>query len=250
VIEFRPYYQFGYFLPHGIFAKPETVAQLTGDFTPLGMIPSTVQGSMFAIGSEPGINMVPQLQFMTPFKNLTIDFALDRYVIQMIDVPNYPLPAYEVFYNTAQEIIAILEKIKKMKAARMSFLTTGLYRKMQDSEITQAHSNLFVLPEQLNGHPFVEWNGRQVYREKRKINTRDELINIIMNINKLQIAQHPNKRLSEYNGIEISLDINTYQGNNEQRFTADDVIPFLKDAANIREDLEVSVEKIISMVRS
>jgi hypothetical protein len=169
--------------------------------------------------------MVPQLQFMTPFKNLTIDFEPNRYLIQMIDVPNYPLPDYEVFYNKVREIIAILERGITIKANRMSFVTTGLYQRMQESEIAQAHSNLFVLPEQLNGRSFVEWNNKQVYRETRKINTRDELENIIMNINRLQIAQHPDKRLSGYNGIEITFDINTHQENNEQRFTADDVIP-------------------------
>jgi hypothetical protein len=250
MIEFRPYYQFGYFLPHGILPEPETSVQLTGDFAPLGMIPSTVQGTMFAIGSNPGINMVPQLQFITPFKNLTIDFEPNRYLIQMIDVPNYPLPTFEVFYHKVQEIIAILERRITVKASRMSFVTTGLYRRMPELEIAQAHSNLFVLPEQINGRSFVEWNNRQVYREKRRINTRDELENIIMTINRVQIDKHPDERLSEYKGIEITFDINTYQDNNEQRFTSNDIIPFLMDAASIKEELETSIGKIISTARS
>jgi hypothetical protein len=46
------------------------------------------------------------------------------------------------------------------------------------------------------------------------------------------------------------LDINTHQDNNEQRFTVADVIPFLMDAAAIKDELEASFWKVISAVRS
>jgi hypothetical protein len=67
-----------------------------------------------------------------------------------------------------------------------------------------------------------------------------------MNISRIENVHHFEAKPTSFDGIEVNFDINTFQGNNEQRFSSDDVRPFLAEAGGIQRELESSLEKIIS----
>lgn len=247
LIEHRAFYQFGFFVPHNISVTPEQVAGLMPDFFSLNMLPAiqSLPNIYLGLGESPA--NLQQLRFMTADKQLIVDFELNhRYLIQMTGLPGAKLPDYDFFSNRVKEIIEKLEKKVPIKAHRLSFVTTGIGKKMEKNQLDRINEKLFTLPEKFRSHKPIEWNSRQVCREDKTINGRTEILNIIMNISRIENVHHFEAKPTSFDGIEVNFDINTFQGNNEQRFSSDDVRPFLAEAGGIQRELESSLEKIIS----
>jgi hypothetical protein len=116
---------------------------------------------------------------------------------------------------------------------------------MEDKQLNAIHNKLFNLPKEFMENNVVEWNNRQVYRINRDINGKNELLNVILNINRIQVIHHFEHNPEPYDGIEIGFDINTFQGNSSQRFSVDDVPYFLGEANAIKNSMEESLQEII-----
>jgi len=64
-------------------------------------------------------------------------------------------------------------------------------------------------------------------------------------LNRIETQLNIDNRISDYNGIEAGFDINTYQGNASQRFSFDDVIPFLDETWKICGDIERTFDDML-----
>jgi hypothetical protein len=247
LIEYRPFYQFTMFLFTGVIGTPEWVNKFSSDFAALEMMPSLVTHPNIYLGlseHEQAANM-QQLNFITAQKELMVAFDTDRYGFQMQILPARKLPPVEDFIGKAEEVVKIVNKHIEGKANRLAFVTTGICKQMEDTRLNEIHRKLFNLPCEFDDKKAVEWNSRQVYRIPKDINSKSELLNVILNINRIQITHHFEHKPIPFDGIEIGIDINTYHGNSSQRFSVEDVKPFLNEAANINNSIESSLQEII-----
>jgi hypothetical protein len=245
LIEYRPFYQFTFFFFHGVIGTPEWVNKLSPGFGSMEMMPSLVShpNIYIDIGEQPA-NM-QQLRFITAQKDLTVIFDVDRCIFEMQIIPMKKLPPAEDFIAKAESVIKIITGAVEGKAGRMGFTTTGICEKMDTGRLNEIHKKLFVLPNDFNDDQAVEWNSRHVYRTARNINGRNELLNTTLNINRINITHHFEHKPVPFDGIEIGFDIDTYHGNSVQRFSIDDVRPFLAESFNINNNIETSLQKLI-----
>jgi hypothetical protein len=245
LIEHRPFYQFSMFLPSGVIGTPEWVTKLSPDFAVLEMMPSLISHPNIYLGLGEQPANLQQLHFVTARKDLSLIFDTDRYIFQMNIIPARELPPVDDFIKKVEEIVKIVYRYVTVKASRMSFVTAGLCKKMDTVKLNEIHKKLFKLPDEFSQNEVVEWESRQVCRATGSINGRNELLNMILNINRIQITHHFEHKPVSYDGIEIGVDVNTYQGNPEQRFSTEDVKPFLHEAIKIKNSLEASLLSII-----
>lgn len=243
MIEYRPFYQFGYYLPHGISATPEIISKLMMEFKDLKLLPSTIPS--FQIGPDQKVTNGLQLQLLTENRDLTVDFEPNRYLIKKLKTTEVPIPSIEDFARICKRIILVLGNLVPLNATRLSFVTTGLCKSMTPEELDKINSSLFNLPTKFKKIKPIEWNSRQIIRETRKIDGSEELMNIIIEIARVQGVLNINNGLAPFDRIEIGFDINTFQENNSQRFTPNSIAPFLTDSNAIQNELESSLKELL-----
>jgi hypothetical protein len=234
------------FIFNGVTGTPEWISKFSSDFAALEMMPSLVSRPNIYLGfseHEQAAN-VNQLNFVTAQKDLTLAFDTDRYIFQMNIIPARKLPSIEEFIEKAEDVVRIVSKSVEGKANRMAFVTTGICSKMDSARLNEIHKNLFNFPDVFGKNEVVEWQNRQVYRIPKDINGKSELLNVILNLNRIQMTHHFEHKPTSFDGIEVGFDINTYQGNLSQRFSADDTGHFLHEVNAIENNLECSLLKL------
>jgi hypothetical protein len=246
LIEHRPFYQFTMFLFHGVIGTPEWVSKFSPDFASLEMMPSLVSRPNIYLGLGEQPANLQQLNFVTTQQDIIVTFDSDRYIVQMQFIPNKKFPSIENFIEKIDSILKIINGIVEAKASRIAFVTTGICKKMEDKQLNAIHKKLFNFPKEFVENNVVEWNNRHVYRTNKNINGKNELLNVVLNINRIQMIHHFEHKPEPYDGIEIGFDINTFQGNSSQRFSVDDVPCFLGEANAIKNSLEESLQEIIN----
>jgi hypothetical protein len=235
------------FLFHGIVGTPDWVGKLSPGFASLEMMPSLVPRPNIYLGLGEQPANLQQLNFVTEQKDIIVTFESDRYIIQMQVIPNQKLPEFEDFIDMVNSIVKTINEIVEGKAKRIAFVTTGLCKKMEAEQLNVIHKKLFNLPKEFMKNDVVEWNSRQVYRTNKDINGKNELLNVILNINRIKLIRNSDDKPKPYDRIEVGFDINTFQGNTSQRFSVADVICFLNEAAAIKNTLEESLQEIIKL---
>ena len=83
----------------------------------------------------------------------------------------------------------------------------------------------------------VEWKSRNVARINVDLPDNIEICNVITNVNRISGQLITNNELVDIDRIEIAFDINTFQGNKDTRFTADNIEPFFRKSLGIREEI-------------
>jgi hypothetical protein len=150
MINFRAFYQFGYFLPHGLSVSPDVTARLFKVLSPLGMIPAAAPAIQIGIEGIRQLTRIQNLQFISNNKGISIIFESGRYLIQMNNKPFVHLPEFAEFQSLSCEIIRTIEQDIRIKAHRMSFVSRGLWQRMKAEILSNIHGKLFTLPEIFN----------------------------------------------------------------------------------------------------
>jgi hypothetical protein len=245
LIEYRSFYQFDFFLLNSVVGTPEWVHKFTPVFEKLGMMPSLVSHPNSYLGLSEQRENLQQLTFVTAKRDVVVIFDEERYIIKMRFIPNKELSPIKDFIKNVTIIFDIINGIVESKASRLALVTTGICKQMQPDKLTKIHQTLFNFPKEFRENEVIECNDRQVYRTTKNINGKSELLNVILNLNRIQVTHHFEHKPIHYDGIEIVFEVNTFQGNYSQRFAVDDVKPFLDESFHIENNLEESLQKII-----
>ncbi len=242
IIEKRPVYQFGFFVPHGVTPNPKVIANLSAKFREFEFLPTTVQILNFGPGAP---SQGLQLQLFTQDNRWKLDFEQNRFLITQNATDSADLDPPQVFVTNVIEIINHLYSLFNYNASRMSFVTRGLSKEMKEKELSIVHSRLFRLPAFFDDASFAEWSTRQVIRINQPIGDTPELLNIVTDISNVQDLFSAGKDSKPIDKIQIVMDINTFQGNRAQRFTPDHVGPFLNRAMMLADNIEKDIEDLI-----
>jgi hypothetical protein len=150
------------------------------------------------------------------------------------------------FTTTAVTIYKKLFDVIPMRGTRLSYIIKGLFGAMKEEKLVEVNRNLLNLPPFYSEvNPPHEWSTQNSARVPLEINKKEELVNVITQINRVtgQLASADGH--SSFDRIQIVHDINTHQNTVEQRFSIDDIKPFLDMAIGLSNGLIDKIEEIL-----
>lgn len=225
-----------------ILPKPDNIKYFMESFGEKELIPTTFQ----EIGPQGAIN---RFSLTNSDESWLIEFGSNRIDIfhtnKDVGVTNFlSLPDFITEVNGI--VKAIQEKFPK-KHNRLSLVTRTLFDEMTPEEHDKVYRKLNNTISIYNDNSIVDWDSRTVSRINYEFDGFKETFNIISNVKRTKgnlIIKSQNK---EVDRLELHFDINTFQGNTDFRFEANQIVSFLKQASNVEQDLK---EKYITLITS
>lgn len=223
--------------------NPDVISTLLNMFRDKGLLPTTFQ----EIGPQ-GLIPLVRLRLNSPNKEWGINFASNR-----IDIEKNPVMAggrnmgeVHDFAKDAEVFFSRILGHFKKKGNRLSIITTGMLREMTDKQLSDIYAKLFrPLPYYERAVPF-EWNSRCVSRIETRIGEASEPINVITSINRLRGQFVEPERVTQFDRIDVSFDINTVAENEDNRFVAESFKDFFNGALHIRSEILDQIRGIVN----
>lgn len=121
-------------------------------------------------------------------------------------------------------------------------MTGGLLREMPEERLQQIYTMLFQPVTFYTENPPIEWELASVARVTLTINSKDEKLNVITRIKRLQGRMAQPSGFMPFDRIQLLFDINTFQATMEPRFDIEAVSDFFLKAADLRATLLKQME--------
>jgi hypothetical protein len=207
----------------------ETIASLAKAFSGRKLLPSTYQ----EFGPQ-GNRMRPRLQ--SADNEWVLDFDIGRLDLRR----NSTSPGadnmgpVEEFTRDAYEMIAAALHVFPCKGRRLSLVTQTLLRDLTPDTLNQAYSRLLNPLRYYRDFPPVAWRSRSIARVQVPLGANDETLNVILTADRDQRRLLFDPTQPPFDSIAVVVDINTFQGNTETRFTAESLPEFLGRAVELR----------------
>ncbi|MNQ00109.1 hypothetical protein D3C85_127470 [compost metagenome] len=150
--------------------------------------------------------------------NIEIDYSEDINQISEFNT--------DEFINKAVEFLTIINSKFPKKHTRLGFVVQSLVNKI-DSKTTFDKLNVPI--DFFKADPPIEWTNKIVTRKLIELGM-PEIFNISNNINWINANLVNNNTTTAFEGLHVTIDINTLQENNTNRFELDNVVSFLEKA--------------------
>ncbi|GAF85172.1 unnamed protein product, partial [marine sediment metagenome] len=127
--------------------------------------------------------------------------------------------------------------IHTVPGTRLALVTKNLLDITQPDELNAAYTRLLKpLPYYVEFLPH-EWQSRSVTRVTALLDGREEAVNVITVLARIQGEFGSPEGVQEFDSVSVEFDINTYQRIKEPRFSSASLGSFLKFAVELRERL-------------
>ena len=223
----------------------DTIPPLLEAFRVPGLLPSTFHEVGLAV---PMAAAQVRLRLSTPDNEWTIDFETNRINIQKNSVKplGSNLGSPEDFTRDAIDFLGrILGKFPR-RANRLALVTNGLMDEMPAEKLETIYNRLLVpLKFYVENRP-IAWNSRTLARITVNIDGKDETLNVITKVNRVQGNLAREGAISRFDRVEVEFDINTYQDNADARFETSSVYAFYSRALGVRTTLLKMIEEQIN----
>jgi hypothetical protein len=241
MIEHLYSYQAGFFAPGThIEPSPEIIAKVVKEFENKDFVPSTVP--LFQFQTQ---TMKLQLQMLTKSMEWIIDFEPNRFLIQRKNLPKIQMCTVDEFITESKDIISRLLNVFPIRGTRLSYVTSGLLPEMSNQQLNKVNMKLLNLPEFYRKSPPVQWSTRNVVKIESHFNNKVEQLNVITDINRKQGTLSKDDKSVQFDRIQLSFDINTFQGNVTQRFDDEDLPSFLITAKELVDEIMIQLKDSI-----
>jgi hypothetical protein len=207
----------------------ETIASLANEFSGRKLLPTTY--------SELGpLGHRMRLSLRTADNEWVAD--LDGHRIDLHKNVTAPgadnLGSLEQFCIDARDIIVRVLKVFSLKGNRLSLVTKAWLRDLSDEALKRAYTRLFNPLPYYEEFPPAAWSSRSVTRVPARLGDRHEIMNVILTTDRAQRRFLFDASQPAFDGIQVEVDVNTFQGNTETRFTAESLPEFLDRAMELR----------------
>lgn len=212
---------------------PDTLSYFIDKFRDKELIPSTFQEI------TPSGVVKNRFIFKSPNDEWNIEFGSDRLDIKKVnrDINVSDFGDKMLFISDIKNILQIIFKKFPRKANRISFVSQYFCKQFEKKELNNILQKVSNLPETFKENPPVNWNHRYVTRIEKKVNGKNELTNFIGEMNRVQGNLKIDSKIEKFDRIELKFDINTFQENQEYRFSLDDLNIFYSEVSNWEEKL-------------
>ncbi|MBE3095889.1 MAG: hypothetical protein IMZ44_02020 [Planctomycetes bacterium] len=221
--------------------SPQTIPVLLDMFSDKGLLPTTLQEIRI-----PG--PILRLRMMSPDGEWAIDFVTERIVFKkVITKPKGAnMGTLEEFGKEVAEFSKRILQRFPMKGTRLALVTAGMMTEKTEESLQKVYDRLFHPVRFYAENRPTEWRSRSVARFSLEVNGREELLNVLTDINRVQGEFSLPDGVTVFDGIEVGFDINTFHGNVETRFDAESVADFYPKALRLRTDLLLQVEDLVN----
>jgi len=180
-----------------------------------------------------------RLRLAPPNHEWFVDLDLHR--INVVKNPTEPwgknLGTVREFVNDASDFITRILDIHTVKGTRLALVTKNLLDITQPDELNAAYARLVKpLPFYVESAPH-EWQSRSVTRVNASLDGREEIVNVITAMARIQGSIGSLEQVQEFDSISVEFDINTYQRIKEPRFSSASLGSFFEFAVKLRERL-------------
>lgn len=234
-------YEVSFFAPGtGVEATTEIMMKLLETFKDKGLLPTTIQEVVLG----PTSKTRRQLCLTDNNSVWSLAFEPRRLLLTKRDV-GIDLGTPDNFIQEAVDIFARLFLVTPLNGTRLSFVTKGVLAEMANEALEKANTNLLKPPKFYLETPPHQWSIKNVTRCDYKLGEKDELLNIITDISRIQGEFDRDDPPKPFDRIAIGFDINTYQKNVAPRFDIKDLENFLRKAVELSQQITNETEKII-----
>ncbi|MBT7618916.1 MAG: hypothetical protein HN590_16690, partial [Calditrichaeota bacterium] len=228
-------YQAGIYAPDTqLEPNADNISTLLELFKDKGFIPTT-----HSIAEVSGATLVRKniLSFETPKKNWRVLFESQRVNCIWQKTEKDDTISSDQFITEVSEIIQRITEEFSLKGFRLYFNMRGILRVLSEEELIHVNSKLLNLPLFFKESLPIEWSTRNLSHREIFINEQSEMLNVIMDVNRVKIKFQTPEPSESKDRIEIGLDMSTLQTNINQRFRIADLQPFLNETKTISETI-------------
>ena len=168
-----------------------------------------------------------------------INFLLNRIQIekQATETHGANLGDLDKFCSDTKHLFNKITSQFKKRANRIALVTYFKLEDMSEETLSKTYLKLFKVPEFYTAYPPFEWDWRTASRKPITVEELDETLNIIVTINRSYGEFQAKGEVMPFDGIQVSLDINTVPDNQELRFNAQNIASFYDQVSKIHDDL-------------
>jgi hypothetical protein len=180
-----------------------------------------------------------RLRLAPPSNEWLVDLDLHRInVVKNLTVPwGENLGTIGGFVKDASDFVTRILGIHTVPGTRLALVTKNLLDITQPDELNTAYTRLLKpLPYYVEFFPH-EWQLRSVTRVPASLGGREETVNVITALARIQGKFETPEGVQEFDCISVEFDINTYQGIKEPRFSSTSLGSFFEFAVELRERL-------------
>lgn len=221
--------------------KPDVLKYFISAFADKDFIPTTIQEL-----SPAGVKKL--LALKTSDNVWSIEFGSKRIDISKTDrdIGNSDFGDKKDFTEEVRDIIKIIFEKYPKKLNRISFVTHYLLKEMSEQEMKDVFNHLIIPVGIHKEHSPIEWNSRIVSRINKEINQKEELLNVITEVNRIRGKLKIESKQKQIDRVQLKFDINTFQGNTEYRFSNEEIESFYSVSNELEDSLVNSYVDLLS----
>jgi len=149
------------------------------------------------------------------------------------------------FARSAHQFIGRILETHPRQGTRLSLVTKNLLTIPEGTSPEEALDRFAVSLPFYQENPPVDWQARMTSRVPTRIGTSEDLFNVITILSRERGRFIDQGSVEEFDGLCLLFDINTYQGNQNARFSIGDLDEFLGLAQQLRRDLCEQVRTVL-----
>ncbi|MGH0593349.1 hypothetical protein ACQVPY_13760 [Bacillus pretiosus] len=199
---------------------------------------------------NPGISPVPvpRPMFTSFADDFSIEIGSERISIIKNSVRNNGDDTENIrkFVNDSTYILDKITTEFNKKGSRISLVTEGLFSQMDEEKLDSMYLKFASPLGYYESNKPVEWNSRSVSRIKQDVVDREETINVITEVGRIQGRINNNGMINDFDRINLKVDINTIPQLAENRLKTESIESFLNLAMENRKELISQVEMVMN----
>lgn len=166
-----------------------------------------------------------------------IDFVLTNSNIGKVDMPNT-----ELFITEVEDILTKVHKKFPKSYKRVGFVSQYLFKNIDTNTSSQKANKTIIF---FNEKPIIEWSNKTTTRIPIHI-PEQELINISNELRWVKTNIKVEDKNMLFDGLLLSIDINTINENQNYRFNTNNIKVLLKEISKIRAEIKFQNVKTLS----
>ncbi|RPK28355.1 hypothetical protein [Paenibacillus xylanexedens] len=205
------------------------------------MLPVTYQ----EINTEDGTTKL-RTRFVTPDSSFSVNIGSDRIVFSnnIIDIDDKRNDNLQEFIKTINELSILIMNHFKKTGTRVSLISHTLLFEIPTDTLDELHSKFFNSVGIVGSSP-RDWSFKTSNRIQYEILEKSESVNVISEIGKVLVEFGKDGNLTEVNGVNIEIDINTIREDSNERWLGERPKLFFEEAAKTRERIIKEVVEVI-----
>ena len=206
------------------------------------LIPSQYNELSFDISGGAGKN-VNRLSLTSKDSSWNIRFSNNRadFVLTNINIGKFPMPSKIDFLSDFKEIHAKINEKFPKKVKRLGFVNQYLITGIPINDVSKRISNI---PEIFTDTPSIEFSNKIATRKTIKI-PDEELMNVSGELRWLKTNMKIEDQDKAFDGLLMTIDINTLVEKTEYRLGADKINNILAESTSIEDSVREGYLKLL-----